>query len=169
MRPAPLLVGSCLLGCADQAGPAANAPVTIDKARLVGPSPDVPHVLADCDALGQMRLELDPAQAVVDPDGDPIFSYWLVNYATRPNQPPAQDDVRKAAPLALPFVVDACADREIVPGRINTVELVVRDRPPADELSGTGVHDLLAGSAAALDSAVWFIQVDSTACCGVTP
>ncbi|MFO0750415.1 MAG: hypothetical protein U1F43_32805 [Myxococcota bacterium] len=146
--------------------PEVNLPVSIDKAQLVGPSPDVPHILSDCDALGNMRLELDPRQAIVNPDGDTIFSYWLVNYATSPATRPEQDDTRTTAPFAEVFTFDACTSPDNVVGTINTIELVVRDRPPTDETTGTGVHEV-GDSDTTIDSVVWFVEVESTTCCGV--
>lgn len=146
--------------------PRVNLPVSIDKTQLVGPSPDEWHVLSECDANGRMLLILDPRQAIVNPDSDTIFSYWIVNFKESPNTPPEQDDTRTTVPWAEQFTFDVCTSPENLVGRQNTIELVVRDRAPVDEQSGASVHDVSDGETT-LSNVVWFFVVESTACCGI--
>lgn len=135
--------------------PEDNLPVSIDIENISGIQPGAQYQLQGCEPLF-----LDPRAAVVNPDGDTIFSYWLVNANDSPLSRPDQDDTRTTAPFAEQFEFDPCTltDRREAPDD-NVVVLVVRDRAPEDESTAEGVVDP-GDTGATIDFVIWNIQVE---------
>lgn len=105
--------------CASSSGEP-NRPPTLDYDLLV-PSASDP---VECPADGV--LELNATDAVGDPDGDPLFTLWYVDYSETVPIPPA-------AAQTLTFQL-TCGNA----ARPQVVELIVMDR----ESSGTSAAEI---------------------------
>jgi hypothetical protein len=141
--------------------PAPNAPVAIQK-ELLPVSPDVFHRLGGCPPP---PLELDVIQALDNPDGDRLFSAWLVNHV--PGQGGRPDVTSTTSPS--PYVFDPCTNPKVRTGAaINTIEFVVLDRAPASFDDGDGVRTVVDPETTSTN-VVWFVGVDDLGCCGVPP
>ena len=141
--------------------PAENRPVRILRG-LLQVSPDVFHRLSGCPPPA---LELDVATAVENPDGDRLYTAWLVNYV--PGQGSRPDATSTTGPR--PFLFDPCTNPKVLTGaQINTIELIVLDRAPVSFDTGEDVKTIVDPDTT-LDTVVWFIGVEDLSCCGVTP
>jgi len=150
--------------------PEVNQPLSFDLSVFEPPSPlpapDVPHVLETC-VDGRLQLTLDPREALVNPDDDVTYWFWIVNDRDRPTGFPDAKGFENQSPFVSPFVVDACFNANLKTDKINTVKLVVRDRPPTGDATNEAVKKVGAGDDATTSIAtlVWQIQVVSIDCC----
>jgi hypothetical protein len=141
--------------------PEPNAPVVIDRAALPV-SPDLFHRLGGCPPA---VLELDVLQGLENPDGDRLYSAWLVNHV--PGQGGRPDATSTTTPA--PFVFDPCTHPKVVTSpAVNTITFVVLDRPPLSFDDGDGVSTPVDADTTRA-SVVWFVGVDDLGCCGVAP
>lgn len=150
--------------------PEVNLPLSFDLSVFDPPSPlpapDVPHVLDSC-VGGALQLTLDPREALENPDEDVTYWFWIVNDRDRPSGFPDAKGFEINSPFVSTFVFDACNNPNIGSDKINTVKLVVRDRPPSGEETNDEVKRLIDGDdpATSIATLVWQIQVVNIDCC----
>jgi hypothetical protein len=156
-----LLIVPCVMSCLPPdfvVEPDLNEPVRIDKRLLVVP-PDSFHRLSGCPPPS---IELDVGPGLANPDGDRLYSAWLVNHI--PGQGGRPDATSTTGPR--PFVFNPCTNPKVLTGAsINTIELVVHDRAPASFDSGDEVKTIVDPDTTT-DNIVWFIGVEDLSCCG---
>lgn len=150
--------------------PEVNLPLSFDLSVFDPPSPlaapDVPHVLETC-VDGRLQLTLDPREALVNPDEDVTFWFWIVDDRGRPTGFPDAKGFENQSPFVSPFVFDACLNPNVKTDAINTVKLVVRDRPPTGEATNEAVKKIDDGDdpTTSIATLVWQIQVVNIDCC----
>jgi hypothetical protein len=141
--------------------PDPNAPVTIDEAALPV-SPAVFHRLGGCPPAA---LELDVLQGLGNPDGDRLYSAWLVNHV--PGQGGRPEATSTTTPS--PFAFDPCTNPKVVTSpAVNTIAFVVLDRAPLSFDDGDAVRTPVDADTT-FAQVVWFVGVDDLSCCGATP
>ena len=136
-----------------------NLPTTFDPTLAVGYAGDS-YIYYTCD-LGE--LTFDVTSAVINPDNDQLFEYWMVNR-------PEDNSGFVAADARLEFTLDPCtlANRRLGATAPNTVELLVLDRPPEGNLLIADVLNFVDPETTAL-SRQWTIVFEDDTCCADRP